>query len=134
MSAASRHDGTVRGYHRMARAWYASAVQTVGEPDRITVGQYALEGGTTGEYSIVWIELSGRLVPRLEAFDDAWEVLAMHRDLIEALAKVDNWKLSPDEFERLLQRLGFKDLTARVNPNPPRVVHLPAEDTEGGAL
>lgn len=76
-------------------------------------GSYAIAGGTNGEMSVKWHTLSGKYVPHLEVFDDAWSVLYSFADVLEAMAEEDNCNINPTEFCTILLRCGFKDLTAR---------------------
>ena len=46
-------------------------------------------GGTHGEFKFKWVDVAGRLVPRLEAFDDGWKALSQMPELIELLAELD---------------------------------------------
>jgi hypothetical protein len=59
-----------------------------------------------------WIYLAGKLVPRLNAFDDGWKVLASFNDVISKLAEVDDQNITEEEFVKILDQLGFKDLTS----------------------
>ena len=85
----------------------------------IGFGLYDLEeGGTLGEMSMVWKDLSrkGKLVPCLHAWHDSWTVLNSFTDVVGALAQDDQVRrqgecLSEPEFADLLLTLGFIDLT-----------------------
>ena len=69
--------------------------------------------GTSGEFAIRWEQLGGRSIPRLQAYDDSWSALVHFKDLLDAMASVDNENISPEQFCKLLVSLGIKDLTER---------------------
>lgn len=112
------HVGCFRGFTHYNEAWYAQTVKLgAGILDEIHIGFYSPEGGTTGEFTVEWIELSGREVPRLRVFDDAWDVLARMSDLLGRMADLDNQNVTPQAFCKLLLELGFEDRTARKPPS-----------------
>lgn len=102
-----------RQFVHLSRAWYGDVNLKLESDvvDRINVGFYHQDGGTTGEFTFAWEKLAGRIVPRLHAFDDGWRALHGFSDLIEAMAKVDGQNISPDEFCKLLVSLGIQDVT-----------------------
>jgi len=73
----------------------------------ITLSLHSKDGGVYGEFMVVWVNLNNRLVPRLEAFDDSWRVLACFSDLLDRLAEVDSENILPNEFIEILDSLGF---------------------------
>ena len=80
---------------------------------------YDPEGGSSGEMSMEWVEIGRDIkTPQLMVFDDGWSALGLFTDLIQELAKVDSENINDDQFCEILDRLGFKDLTAYENPNP----------------
>jgi hypothetical protein len=80
--------------------------------DDFMIGMYG--SGTTGEFSVVWTELGGKLTPQLRAYDDSWSALAKFRDLLDAMAEVDDQDITPAQFYEICMRLGIKDLTPRT--------------------
>lgn len=109
------HDGDFRGFYHSGEAWHWPASKTRDEVDHVSLGFYSPDGGTSGEMSVRWVQLSrGTPVPQLCAFDDAWHTLAQFGDLIAAMADLDNQNISPLDFCALLRRLGFVDLTQRT--------------------
>jgi len=98
-----------RGFHWSNKAWYADANRL--KNGCVTFGIYSTEGGTTGEMTMEWIELCGKLVPCLEAFEDSWKVLASFKDVIDALGLLDNKRITDEEFVKVLLGCGFTDLT-----------------------
>lgn len=106
------HDGMIRGFHWSNKAWYSDVIK---QPE-IIFGMYSPDGGTSGEMSIRWIELSRKLTPKLECFDDAWNALSMFTDLIEEMGKVDSEDITDQDFVDMLKNLGFKDLTKYKSP------------------
>lgn len=114
----AKHDGMIRGFYHLSEAWYAEANfkdRTDGMVDNINIGFYSPDGngGTTGEFTVRWAELGGKLVPQLCVFDDAWEALTYFSDLLRDMAVIDNGNISPKGFCIILKRLGIKDLTPR---------------------
>lgn len=104
-----------RGFHHFSAAWYGKARWPgTDEIDRITIGMFPPEGGTLGEFNITWIELSGRSVPQLRVFDDAWQALPLFADVLADLAKHDNERIAPARVCEILIACGVADLTARV--------------------
>ncbi len=102
----------IRGYHRMSKAFYARADEEV----EILFGIYWTDGGTSGEMLMRWRILSTGVCAQLQSFCDSWEVLAGMPDLIEALGKLKNENITEPEFSKLLDTLGFKDLTSYKHP------------------
>ena len=98
-----------RGFHWLNKAWYAEANKL--KNGNITFGIYSTEGGTTGEMTMEWIDLSGKSVPRLQCFDDSWKALASFTNLIDALGLVDDKNITEEEFVKILLGCGFTDLT-----------------------
>lgn len=119
----------IRGYHHTSRAWYGRACTARAKPDYIDDVTFGLyfddEGGTRGEMTMKWTKLGGKPTAQLRVFDDAWAVLAGFPDLIVALGKCDTGSgghrsggraITPLEFCALLDKCGFKDLTAVKSP------------------
>ena len=107
------HEGCVKGYHRSSKAWYAKSLDKKVE---VNFGMFHPEGGTTGEMSMEWVELSGKQCARLKCFEDAWSALALFTDLIQEMGKIDNMEIQEKEFCNLLDSCGFKDLTEYEDP------------------
>ena len=106
------HSECKRQFIQLSRAWYAEAnLRDVDYSDKITIGFYHPEGGTTGEFEISFSELGGRTVPKLIAFDDSWSALFNFGDLIEKMADIDDRCISPEKFCELLKSLGIEDNT-----------------------
>jgi hypothetical protein len=120
------HEGCIRGYHRSSKAWYAKA----NNKDRIEVsfGMYAEERGTSGEMTMEWVELSGKQRARLKCFEDCWSALALFTDLIQKMGEVDSEEIQEEEFVKMLDECGFKDMTAYKDPYVE--VETPKEDQE----
>jgi hypothetical protein len=78
------------------------------------IGMYYPDGGTSGEFAVRWTRLGGKVVPRLEAFDDSWSALAHFGDLLEWMATVDDQCVGPKEFTEKLREFGIRDKTKRV--------------------
>ena len=118
-----KHEGNIRGFHHMSRAWYGPAVLSRGGDvvDSLSIGFYAEGGGTSGEFIIDWIRLGGKVTPRLKAFDDSWDALRLCADLIDRLAIHDEDDPSPDQIVEELLLLGFTDLTEKETPEERRL-------------
>jgi hypothetical protein len=114
----------VKGFYQLSKAWYGEVnLKHSKYDDEIMIGLYHEEGGTSGEFSMKWFELSGRSVPKLGAFSDSWKILSEMPELISKLSELDSLNPSPDDFADMLRGLGFKDLTqyedegrGKVNP------------------
>jgi len=106
-----------RGFFWTSKAWYAkSALEGRSGPD-IMFGLYdGKDGWTTGQMAMRWHPLCGKMVPRLEVFNDGWNVLKGFKDVIDALALKNNDNISEGEFIDLLLRCGFEDLTPYKSP------------------
>jgi len=109
-------DGCKRGFHWTTKAWYAEAN---GNPNEISFGNYADEGGTSGEMTMKWIKLGGKLTPQLRSFDYSWAALSSFGDLINELGKHDSDGISQERFVDILTECGFKDLTSYESPYDP---------------
>lgn len=104
------HSGCIRGFHQNSRAWYGCSVKD-GDIDRFSIGLYHPEGGTTGEMTVKFMPLLGKVVPRLHCFDDGWSALSTFTDLIERMGAADDQNITPDDFRKMLLECGFTDLT-----------------------
>ena len=111
-----KHEGGVRQFIQVSKAWYANT--SLGDRNKtldvFNIGIYFEEGGTTGEFSVVWEELCGKFTPRLKCFDDGWSALNEFSDLIKKLALVDGQDISPDQFGEILLTIGIEDRTPIV--------------------
>ncbi len=105
----------IRGFHILSQAWYADAnLRGARWLDDVIFGLYDEEnGGTDGEMSVKWYDLGGRIVPKLECFDDAWATLVEFTDVITMLGNKDGQNITPDKFAEILLSRGFRDLTVR---------------------
>ena len=111
-----KHAGCQRAFVHTGEAWYGKSSLCEGEVDVVHFGLYAVQdgGGTSGEMSVTWTLLGGKVVPQLTVFDDAWDALAQFSDLLSEMAKVDNQQVSAAQFCDMLRRCGFLDITERV--------------------
>ena len=101
-----------RQFIQLSRAWYAGANLRGGEViDEITMGFYHKDGGTTGEFTIRWIELSGSETPMLCCFDGSWHAMWQFRDVLEKMAEIDGTNPTPNEICRILVSCGVADNT-----------------------
>lgn len=117
MASKKKHEGCIRGFYHTRGAWYGeTAILGRDIVDQVMVGMYHPEGGTTGEFSIEWQRLSGKIIPRLQVYDDAWGALHQFQDVLAAMAEVDGEDISPDRFCELLLTCSVADKTDRVGP------------------
>jgi len=107
------HSGCKRGFHRFSKAWYRDDILD----KSINIGMYHTDSSTSGEFSIQWIDLGlTNKSPRLQVFNDAWHVLSLFKDLLEALAEIDDQNTSEEEITKLLISLKIEDLTEYEQP------------------
>lgn len=103
------------GFTCFSREDYAGVVPLDGV-DEIMLGVYCVHGGTLGELAICWHMLGGKPVPRLEAYNDAWQIIQAPTFLtaLEHLTQMGrDHRLTPDEVSRLLIAHGFTDQSDR---------------------
>lgn len=110
------HEGDIKQYILLSEAWYADAViknDTRDFVDDVNFGFYSPDGGTSGEMSVRWyrIQDNNPPSPKLECFCDAWHTLAQFKDVIDAMAEVDDQDITSKEFCQLLEKCGFVDAT-----------------------
>lgn len=108
------HEGCKRGFYWQNKAWYHRPQ----DKDGIMFGLYHNEGGTTGEMSVTWEPIGGKMVPKLGVFDDAWSALSLFGDLMQRLAKVDDENITEEVFVTILEACGFQDMTSYESPYP----------------
>ncbi len=118
MSESNKHEGTKRGFYHFQGAFYRQWGLPDGVRDQVMFGYYG--SGTSGEMAMRWIELGGRVVPRLEVYDDAWDALATFTELLRVMALSDGQNITPATFCSLLLSCGFEDMTQRTNLDAPR--------------
>ena len=107
------HENCIRGYHRSSKAWYSHVVENID----VTFGMYDEdEGGTTGEMIMEWKELDGKLTAQLKCFEDSWSALSLFPDLIQKLGEADSDEIQEEDFVKILDGCGFKDLTSYKSP------------------
>lgn len=120
-----------RGFNIQSQAWYGGAVKKTELSefiDEMSIGIYAngYDEGTHGEFMIRWTQLSGKMVARLEAFDDSWAVFPLFQDMFELMPLVDSgWHAGGDsititDFAAKLVELGYVDCTRREQKPLPR--------------
>lgn len=97
-----------RGFYIHTQSWYAAA-----NPLGAVVEEIMLTSYKGKEFAVRWSYVGHDITPRLEVFDDAWQLLADWPDLIAALAALDNKCIQPKEFCDMLLSLGFVDETKR---------------------
>lgn len=116
------HKGCIRGYHRCSKSWYSKSYKQI----EISFGMFHPDGGTSGEMSIEWIKLDGKLCAKFVCFEDGWSALSLFPDLIKKMGEVDSQRIQEEDFAKILDECGFKDLTAYNDPY--KGVKIPQED------
>lgn len=116
----SRYAGGARGFVHCSEAYYGLQ-QSPGHPvlDVLMVGVYHPEGGTSGEFSVSWLNLknAGEVMVQLEVTNDAWGILPIFQDVLNWMARLGGRSPSPQEFADALRNLGVTDLTPRERPS-----------------
>ena len=106
------HNGDIRGFTQLSKAWYGKANLTTDDTlDRLNLGLYCPDGGTSGEFEIKWVGIGRGWTPILNAFDDGWSALYKFKDLLKIMASIDSDDITPDDFVKLLEKLGIKNMT-----------------------
>lgn len=106
------HEGCKRAFIWSSKAWYRHQYQQ----EAVSFGMYHTDGSTSGSMNMVWEDLGGDSIPKLECFDDAWNSLAMFSDLIKILGEKDDENITPKDFVDILVSLGFTDNTVYESP------------------
>ncbi|APM40500.1 hypothetical protein [Clostridium kluyveri] len=111
----NKNEGMIKGFTQLSRAWYGEVcLRNSDYVDRVIFGLYSSQGGTTGEMTVDWINLSGKIVPELNIFSDAWSALSNFHDLINVLGEHDSEDPTPEEFCKYLLDCGFMDRTETI--------------------
>jgi hypothetical protein len=113
------HEGDIRGFIQLSRAWYGDAnlVNSKDVVDEVTFGYYSPEGGTSGEMSVKWVILSGSTpAAKLVCFYDGFSALSRFTDVIARLAQFDDDGMAPEQFCAVLAACGFADQTVSESP------------------
>jgi hypothetical protein len=110
VSAKVEEGGLVRGYHVSNRAYYKDAVRV----PRILFGVYKIGDGAPWEGVIEWIELQGKLCPKVSMFADSWHLFGEFSDFFKCLSKNEGEDLTQDQVIAILNKCCFKDLTEYV--------------------
>ncbi len=110
-------DGEVleRRYTVLSRAWYGPANLAARYEDiidRINIGHFSNQGGTTGEFEIALDKIG----LKVEVWDDAWHLFHYEAELFDKLAQLGT-KPALSDVETVLQRCGFIDATPTVDSN-----------------
>lgn len=101
-----------QSFHR-AFQWFTKDRHSRTIPcNEIQFGAYSDDGGTTGEMAMRWHNLDGKMIPRLEAFDDSWYLLFQFHDVFKRLSEVGGKAISEQQFVDILLSCGFKDITS----------------------
>ncbi|MFR1537516.1 MAG: hypothetical protein ACLSUP_02615 [Blautia massiliensis (ex Durand et al. 2017)] len=96
-------------------AWYGDiSVKPFSKYPYIMIGFYYGDGGTEGEFQIVWEDIG----IKLKAYDDSWEALSKMPELLHLMSEIDRNQEKPSirEFSDRLKKLGYKDITERIRP------------------
>lgn len=109
-----------RRYTIHSQAWWASAnPMPTGVVESVNFGFYE-DSSCVAEAAVSWHGIGrGAPAPRLEAFDDAWAMLAALADegFFDSLGHLDDTCPGPAAVCDVLAGFGFADATARTNPH-----------------
>lgn len=108
-----KNEGCKRAYIRSSKVHYAQFSPR--ETEKVMVGMYHPEGGTSGEFEFEWV---GKGCARLKAFEDSWSALWLFKDLLEKMSEIDSEKIQEPEFCQLLDSLGIIDITEYEQGRP----------------
>jgi len=108
------HEGCIRGFYWSNKAYYTKSLPK--ESPEINFGMYSKEGGTSGEMSMVWKNISNEATPQLKCFCDEWSALSLFPDLIKKLGEHDSEDITDTQFVDILKECGFEDLTPYKAP------------------
>ena len=103
------------GFTCFSRQNYAGTV-SLDCMDEVMLGVQCIEGGTLGELAVRWHILSGKAIPRLEVYGDAWQIMQTptFAAVMEELAQTSrHHDPTPDEVSALLIAHGFTDQSDR---------------------
>lgn len=110
----NKHDSDIKGFVWYSETWYSKNIPLSEHiKDKLTIGFYSEEGGTSGEFQMDWEYLSGEVVMRLKAYNDGWSALVNMPELLEYMKDIDNQNIPIEQFVKKLIDLGFKDRTKR---------------------
>ncbi len=96
------------GFVIPSESWYKAVV---GDSLKIFIGDYPEEGGTKGEFTIIWVPSGSKLVPKLHSYDDSWRVLSRIPEFFTKLGELDDKNASIHDIKEMLLSLGYKDMT-----------------------
>jgi hypothetical protein len=105
-----------RTFIHLSRAYYADA--NLKNADFIDEISLSLEedDAHVGGFHLRWIDLGDEIAPKLEVFDDAWEILIDHfGDFLRMLGSYDHSNWTPDKIAVKLAGLGIEDCTPLEN-------------------
>ena len=103
-----------------SESFYAKAAPLRRGVEEIMIGVSADDGGTYGEFALRWFDLGGKPVPKLEAFEDSWEVLFDQcGDFLAWLREQADLCPTPAETKAALLKMGYRDTTSRADPDHP---------------
>jgi hypothetical protein len=108
------------GFSIYNKAWYYDSTKRFDDTKQVAALNMGLsheDGGTSGEFEIVWEMLNEKnLAARLNAFDDSWHIFPLVGSLFAMLGRVssqsDEPSISEDAMVDELTALGWRDLTS----------------------
>lgn len=108
----NKYKNMTKGFTQLSKTWYGDAnLKCLNVIDEVTFGFYSKEGGISGEITVDWENLCGKVIPKIEIFSDAWVILTQFFDLINLLGEHDSEDPSPEEFCKYLLKCGFIDMS-----------------------
>lgn len=116
MDIIDKHEGDKKGFTQLSKTSYGETIlnKEKNVKDIVTIGFYAEEGGTSGEFEIRWEVFKEGYkeiicVPKLEIFNDAWSSLSNMPELIKFLGRNDNKNITADELCSFLEYSGYEN-------------------------
>src|SRR6478752_6252048 len=111
---------SVLGFYWLNQSWHAQIdTSHPRRKDEITIGVYSVDGGTMGEFSVVWEELAGRIVSQIQAYDDCWQILPLFPELMMLFGTSGSYRagkhekgtMPAAELARRMTSIGMTDCT-----------------------
>jgi hypothetical protein len=108
------------GFSIYNKAWYYDSTKRfddIKQVSSVSLGLMHEEGGTSGEFEMVWETLNEKHpYARMKAFDDSWHIFPLVGSFFAMLARVstqsDKPSISEDAMVDELKTLGWRDLTS----------------------
>lgn len=121
-------EGLALGYSATRETWHHRHSTFPGDVNVLMVGLYGQTGGgCRWEFAIDEEDAGGRCL-RVKIYDEAWAAFTEVPEFFAALAELGRGAMTEDVVP-VLDRLGFRDMTARVNPHTQATTPATNEET-----